>query len=215
MSDNDPVSSDDDKDSQCSNLTSQELQNRAVESIPKNTRKSTQWALETYKKWAHRRRQVKSTKQDITAYGQDFCGARQDTVQILRRGPYEGGNAIHAKLYSGLGCSVICPTRSMACQSWLNAQPSESRTNSSKPPRDDSPWTVIERLAPRSSLWTQQTRKPPVLILPTPERMRTRQFCNCTSTICCQWPLATVDGRCGISWRKILSWKEEMNSAGL
>ena len=72
-SDTDFTCSDDSDDSRGSNLDSQELRERAIESIPKNTRKSTQWAIETYKKWAQRRRQVKYVKQDITRYGQDFA----------------------------------------------------------------------------------------------------------------------------------------------
>ena len=71
MSDTDSVSQHE-EDSQESNLSSQELRERANESVPRNTRKAVQWAVETYRKWARRRHLVKFIKPDITDYGQDL-----------------------------------------------------------------------------------------------------------------------------------------------
>ena len=69
----DSVDSDDGENSQDSNLNSQELQKRASESVPpRNTRKSMQWALDTYRKWAGRRREVNYIRQDIASYAHDF-----------------------------------------------------------------------------------------------------------------------------------------------
>ena len=69
----DSDSSDDSDGLEGSNLDSQELRERATESVPRNTRKTTRWALETYKKWANRRRNVEHVRPDISSYGQDFA----------------------------------------------------------------------------------------------------------------------------------------------
>ena len=55
-----------------SDLNSQELDNRAKEAQPQNTRKSTAWAVSVYKRWAARRQQHDFIKADLMEYGDDL-----------------------------------------------------------------------------------------------------------------------------------------------
>ena len=59
-------------DSEGSDLNSQELQERAVECRPENTRKTTEWAQQTYRRWAERRQNVDHVKVNLLDYGGDL-----------------------------------------------------------------------------------------------------------------------------------------------
>ena len=50
---------------------SQELEERAIEAQPKNTRKTTSWAVAVYRRWAARRSRHHYIKADILDYGTD------------------------------------------------------------------------------------------------------------------------------------------------
>ena len=51
-----------------SNLDSQELHDRARDAIPSNTRRTTDWAIQTYRRWAERRQNVPYVKLDLLGY---------------------------------------------------------------------------------------------------------------------------------------------------
>ena len=51
-----------------SDLNSQDLEDRAREAQPKNTRRSTAWAISVYKRWAARRQQYTFVKADLLEY---------------------------------------------------------------------------------------------------------------------------------------------------
>ena len=55
-----------------SDLNSQELDSRATEAQPLNTRKSTIWAVNVYKRWAARRHNYEFIKGDLLDYHGDL-----------------------------------------------------------------------------------------------------------------------------------------------
>ena len=65
-----------------SDLPSQELADRVAECVPANTRKTTEWAVTTYRRWAQRRPNVRYVKEDLLAYRNDLQAL--DRVSSLR-----------------------------------------------------------------------------------------------------------------------------------
>ena len=69
-----------------SDLNSQELDSRATEAQPINTRKSTTWAVNhnVYKRWAARRHNYELIKGDLLEYREDLEGFSYFTVRLTR-----------------------------------------------------------------------------------------------------------------------------------
>ena len=66
-----------------SDLNSQELDNRATEAQPHNTRKSTTWAVGVYRRWAARRQQYSFIKSDLVDYGDDIEGLNKSLYKFF------------------------------------------------------------------------------------------------------------------------------------
>ena len=74
-----------------SDLPSQELADRVAECVPANTRKTTEWAVATYKRWAQRRSNVRYVKEDLLAYRDDLQALDQSLYKFFSEVHTTGG----------------------------------------------------------------------------------------------------------------------------
>ena len=70
-----------------SDLNSQELFERAREAISENTRKTTEWAVHTYRRWAERRQNIQYVRVNVLDYGDDLVSLDR-ALLILWRSAY-------------------------------------------------------------------------------------------------------------------------------
>lgn len=65
-----------------SDLNSQELDLRTAEAQPQNTRRSTNWAVSVYRRWAARRQQYQYVQADLLEYGDDLASLNRSLYKF-------------------------------------------------------------------------------------------------------------------------------------